>query len=162
MINANDAYVHPLADVLTPHIGAGTKIWQFVVALPGARIGADCNICSHCFLENDVIIGDRVTVKNGVQLWDGLRVGDNIFIGPNVTFTNDRYPRSGNRGFEVLTTIVEDSASIGAGAVILSGLRIGAGSFVAADAVVMKGVPKGMVVRGNPALVCGEAKHVNQ
>ena len=71
-------------------------------------------------------------------------------------------PCSGNRGFEVLTTIVEGRASIGAGAVILPGLRIGAGSFVAAGAMVTMDVPKGMVVRGNPALVCGEAKHVNQ
>ena len=106
------------------------------MVLPGAIIGADCNICSHCFIENDVVVGDRVTIKCGVQLWDGLRVEDDVFIGPNVTFTNDRNPRSGKRDFNVLQTVVESGASIGAGAVILPGLRIGAGAFVAAGSVV--------------------------
>ena len=80
MNTAAQAFVHPLADVKSKQIGDRTKIWQFVVALEGARIGADCNICAHCFIENDVWIGDRVTIKNGVQLWDGLRVGDDAFI----------------------------------------------------------------------------------
>ena len=80
-----DHFIHPLADVKTEVVGSGTRIWQFVVALPGARIGADGNICSHCFIENDVIIGDRVTIKSGVQIWDGLRVANDVFIGPNVT-----------------------------------------------------------------------------
>lgn len=158
----SEPYIHPLADVQSQQIGAGTRLWQFVVVLSGARIGADCNICSHCFIENDVIIGDRVTVKNGVQLWDGLRVGDDVFVGPNVTFTNDRYPHSRNRRFDVLVTIIEDGASIGAGAVILPGLRIGAGALVAAGSVVTRDVPAGMTVRGNPARVSGEAIDVNQ
>ncbi|MDE2407878.1 MAG: isomerase, partial [Xanthomonadaceae bacterium] len=89
--------IHSSADVQTKAIGAGTRIWQFVVILPDAVIGTDCNICSHCFIENDVVLGDRVTVKSGVQLWDGLRVGNDVFIGPNVSFTNDRMPRSGQR-----------------------------------------------------------------
>ena len=110
-------FVHPMADVQTENIGQDTRIWQFVVVLPGARIGSDVNICSHCFVENDVIIGDRVTIKNGVQLWDGLRIADEVFVGPNVTFTNDRYPRSQNLNMELLSTVVEKGASIGAGAV---------------------------------------------
>ena len=89
--------IHALADVQSERIGDGTRIWQFVVVLPGATIGADCNICAQCFIENDVVVGDRVTIKNGVQLWDGLRIEDDVFIGPNVTFTNDRHPASGNR-----------------------------------------------------------------
>ena len=146
-------FVHPSADVQTPVIGNGTRIWQFVVVLPGARIGADSNICSHCFIENDVVIGDRVTVKSGVQLWDGVTLRDDVFVGPNVSFTNDRWPRSGNRKFERLPTWVENGASIGAGAVILPGLRIGAGALVAAGAVVTRDVPAGAVVRGNPAKI---------
>lgn len=154
--------IHPLADVQTEQIGANSRIWQFVVILPNARIGNDVNICSHCFIENDVILGDRVTVKSGVQLWDGLRVGDDVFIGPNVTFTNDRYPKSGNNNFTLLQTILEPGASIGAGAVILPGLRIGAGAMVAAGAVVTKDVPAGMLVLGNPASVSGAVKDVTE
>jgi UDP-2-acetamido-3-amino-2,3-dideoxy-glucuronate N-acetyltransferase len=156
----NESYIHPLADVQTSQIGSRTKFWQFVVALPGARIGDDCNICSHCFIENDVVIGDRVTIKNGVQLWDGLRVGDDVFIGPNVTFTNDSYPMSGNHSFQILPTVIEQGASIGAGAVLLPGLTIGHGAFVAAGAVVTKDVPSGKIVMGNPARITGEARNV--
>jgi acetyltransferase-like isoleucine patch superfamily enzyme len=146
-----ESFVHALADVQSPHIGAGSRIWQFVVVLKGARIGADCNVCSHCFIENDVVVGDRVTIKNGVQLWDGLRIGNDVFIGPNVTFTNDRHPVSGNRDFVALPTIVGDHAAIGGGATILPGLRIGAGATVGAGAVVVEDVPDGAVVVGNPA-----------
>lgn len=146
-------FVHPLADVQSDHVCSGSRIWQFVVILPDARIGADCNICSHCFIEGDVIIGDRVTVKAGVHLWNGLRVGNDVFIGPNVTFMNDKYPKSRNTGFNCLQTWVEDGAIIGGGATILPGVRIGAGAIVGAGAVVAKDVPPGVTVVGNPARV---------
>lgn len=145
------ARIHPSADVASEAIGPGTRIWQFVVVLAGARIGQDCNICSHCFIENDVVIGDRVTIKSGVQLWDGLRVGDDVFIGPNATFTNDKHPRSRNTGFTQLTTVIERGASIGAGAVLLPGIRIGENAVVAAGAVVTRDVPANTCVVGNPA-----------
>jgi UDP-2-acetamido-3-amino-2,3-dideoxy-glucuronate N-acetyltransferase len=161
VITAKAPYIHPLADVQTSQIGHGTKIWQFVVILPAAKIGAECNICSHCFIENDVVIGDRVTIKNGVQLWNGVRVGDDVFIGPNVTFTNDQYPISGNRCFQILPTVVEQGVSIGAGAVLLPGLIIGRGAFIAAGAVVTKDVPCRKIVMGNPGRVTGEAKNVD-
>lgn len=106
---------HPLADVQSAHIGPNTRIWQFVVILPNARIGADCNICSHVLIENDVIIGDRVTVKSGVQFWDGLRIEDDVFIGPNVTFTNDPFPRSKQYPAAFPVTTVKAGASIGGG-----------------------------------------------
>ncbi len=144
-------FVHALADVASTAIGENTRVWQFVVVLPGARIGADCNICSHVLIENDVAIGDRVTVKCGVQLWDGLRVGNDVFIGPNTTFMNDPFPRSKFRPAKFLETVVQDGASIGAGAVILPGLTIGAGAFVAAGAVVTGDVAPGSLVMGNPA-----------
>ena len=149
--NGGSIGIHKLADVGTRSIGAGTKIWQFVVVLPGAKIGADCNICAHVFIENDVIVGDRVTVKSGVQLWDGLRVGDDVFIGPNATFTNDKFPRSKQFPAKFLETIIENGASIGAGAVILPGLVIGAGAMVAAGSVVTKNVAPKSLVQGNPA-----------
>ncbi|MBW7657095.1 hypothetical protein K1I42_07295 [Hydrogenophilus thermoluteolus] len=113
--------IHPLADVLSTQIGEGTTIWQFVVVLAGAKIGNDCNICSHVFIEDDVVIGDRVTIKNGVQLWNGLRVEDDVFIGPNVTFTNDKFPRSKVYPSAFLQTIVQKGASIGGGSGDLAG-----------------------------------------
>jgi UDP-2-acetamido-3-amino-2,3-dideoxy-glucuronate N-acetyltransferase len=148
-----DVFIHPLADVAATEIGAGTRIWQFVVILPGAKIGRDCNICAHSFIENDVIVGDRVTLKNGVQLWDGLRIGEDVFIGPNTSFANDLRPRSGARDFQRLNTFVEAGASIGAGATILPGITIGAHAMVGAGAVVTKNVPAGATVIGNPARV---------
>jgi UDP-2-acetamido-3-amino-2,3-dideoxy-glucuronate N-acetyltransferase len=152
MKNANhNIFIHQLADVKTDNIGEGTRFWQFVVALEGARIGTDCNICAHVFIEGDVVIGDRVTIKSGVQLWDGLRVGNDVFIGPNATFTNDLFPRSKRYPQEYLKTIIEDGASIGAGAVILPGLTIGTGALVGAGAVVTNSVAANSVVCGNPA-----------
>lgn len=155
MSESNAYFVHPLAHVLTSHIGAGTKIWQYVVVLPKALIGSDGNICAHCFIENDVVIGDRVTIKNGVQLWDGLRIGDDVFIGPNVTFTNDKHPRSKQHPSEYLTTHVESGASIGGGATILPGLRIGRSAMVGSGAVVTRSVPPNAIVVGNPARIVG-------
>jgi len=148
-------FVHPLADVQAKHIGHNSRIWQFVVVLPEARIGADANICSHCLVENDVIVGDRVTVKSGVQLWDGLRIGNDVFIGPNVSFTNDRFPRSRQQPAKFLETKIHDGASIGAGAVILPGITIGAKAMVAAGAVVTRSVPANSIVVGNPARIIG-------
>lgn len=146
-------HLHNLSEVKTSAIGADTRIWQFVVVLPGARIGADCNICSHVLIENDVIVGDRVTVKSGVQLWDGLRIEDDVFIGPNVTFTNDPFPRSKQYPPSFAMTTVKAGASIGGGATILPGLTIGCGAMVGAGAVVTRSVPAGAVVLGNPARV---------
>ncbi|MEY3852026.1 MAG: dTDP-3-amino-3,6-dideoxy-D-galactose N-acetyltransferase and dTDP-6-deoxy-D-hex-4-ulose isomerase [Verrucomicrobiota bacterium] len=143
--------IHPSSDVQSKQIGEGTRIWQYVVILPGAVIGRDGNICSHCFIENKVVVGDRVTVKCGVQLWDGVTLEDDVFVGPNATFTNDRYPRSRNSGFDMLKTLVRKGASIGANATILPGITIGAGATVGAGAVVTKDVPDGVTVVGNPA-----------
>jgi UDP-3-O-[3-hydroxymyristoyl] glucosamine N-acyltransferase len=109
--------IHKLADVLSSDIGEGTKIWQFCVVLADAKIGKNFNVCANVFIENEVVIGNNVTIKNGVQLWDGIVVEDNVFIGPNVTFCNDRYPKSGNRNFKKEHTLIKKGASIGAGAI---------------------------------------------
>ena len=155
IVEFDPPYIHKLSDVLADDIGVGTRIWQFVVVLSGARIGKDCNICSHSFIENDVVIGDRVTVKNGVCLWDGLRIGNDVFIGPNVSFTNDRFPRSKCPPKAFQQTVIESGASIGAGAVVLPGLTIGENSMVAAGAVVLRSVPVNAIVVGNPAHIVG-------
>lgn len=149
--------IHPLSDCQSKSIGANTRVWQFAVVLPNARIGSDCNICSHCFIENDVDIGDRVTVKCGVQLWDGMTIGNDVFIGPNVTFSNDKFPRSRARPPEFLKTRIETGASIGAGATVLPGITIGSGAMVGAGAVVTRSVPPNAIVVGNPARITGYA-----
>lgn len=148
---ADSAFVHPLADVADCSIGPRTRVWQFVVIFYGATIGADCNICAQTLVEGDVQIGDRVTVKSGVQLWDGLRIADDVFIGPNVTFTNDPFPRSRMRQKPFCQTHIGHGASLGAGAVVLPGVTIGAGAMVGAGAVVTRDVAPGSVVVGNPA-----------
>ena len=145
--------IHPSSDVQSKQIGEGTRVWQYVVILPGAVIGRDGNICSHCFIENKVVVGDRVTVKCGVQLWDGVTLEDDVFVGPNATFTNDRVPRSRNASATLLPTLVKKGASIGANATILPGLTIGEGAMVGAGAVVTKDVPPRTLVVGNPARV---------
>jgi UDP-2-acetamido-3-amino-2,3-dideoxy-glucuronate N-acetyltransferase len=134
-------------------IGARTRVWAFTHILSGAQIGDDCNICDQVFIEGDVVLGDRVTVKCGVQLWDGLRIEDDVFIGPNVTFCNDHFPRSKLRPSHFLPTHIMAGASIGAGAVILPSLIINKKAMVGAGSVVTKSVPVGAVVVGNPAQV---------
>ena len=141
--------IHPLSDcqVLIPE---STRIWQYCVVLPGAKIGEDCNICSHCFIENEVVIGNRVTVKSGVQLWDGVTLEDDVFVGANVTFTNDKYPRS-KQPFELLPIIVKRGATIGAGSTLLAGVTIGENAMIGAGSVVTKDIPAGELWLGNPA-----------
>jgi UDP-2-acetamido-3-amino-2,3-dideoxy-glucuronate N-acetyltransferase len=148
-------FVHDKGICESNDIGEGTQIWAFSHVLSGAKIGKDCNICEHVFIENDVIIGNRVTIKNGVQIWDGIRIGNDVFIGPNVTFTNDKFPRSKQYPERFLETVVEDGASIGANATILPGLRIGSKAMVGAGAVVTRDVPPNAIVVGNPARING-------
>ena len=149
---ASAVFVHELARVDTDNVGAGTRIWAFSHVMSGARIGADCNICDHTFVEGDVIVGDRVTIKSGVYLWNGLRLEDDVFVGPQATFTNDLFPRS-RRAFTCSTTTIRQGASIGAGAVILPGITVGERAMVGAGAVVTRDVPDCAVVVDNPARV---------
>ena len=143
--------IHPLADVQSSKIGKSTYIWQFCVVLQNAEIGRDCNINCQVFIENNVVIGDRVTIKPGVQIWDGITIEDDVFIGPNVTFTNDLIPRSKHYPATFEKTVIKKGASIGANATIIAGNSIGEFSLVGAGSVVTKDIPDYHVYYGNPA-----------
>jgi acetyltransferase-like isoleucine patch superfamily enzyme/dTDP-4-dehydrorhamnose 3,5-epimerase-like enzyme len=148
-------FVHPQALCESTQVGDKTRIWAFAHVLSGATIGVDCNICDHVFIENDVVVGDRVTIKCGVQLWDGVRIADDVFIGPNATFSNDKYPRSKQYQPAVVETLVGRGASIGGGASLLPGVRIGARAMIGAGSVVTHDVPARAIVSGNPARIVG-------
>jgi len=148
-------FVHPTALCESANIGEHTRIWAFAHILPAAHIGKDCNICDHVFIENDVVVGDRVTIKAGVQLWDGIRIEDDVFIGPNATFANDKFPRSKRYQASYPTTRVSRGASIGANATILPGVQIGRNAMVGAGSVVTSNVPPHAQVLGNPARIIG-------
>jgi acetyltransferase-like isoleucine patch superfamily enzyme len=145
--------IHPLSDVQSKNIGENTNIWQFCVVLSGAIIGNNCNICSHCFIEGGAKIGNNVTIKCGVQLWDGIILEDDVFVGPNVTFCNDRYPKSRNKEWKMEGITVKREASIGANSTILPGITIGEGAMIGAGSVVTKNVPAYVKITGNPARV---------
>ena len=147
------SFIHPLADVAASSIGEGTRVWQFVVILKGAKIGKECNICAQTLIEGDVVIGNRVTLKSGVQLWHGTRIEDDVFIGPNVASTNDPYPRSKEYPEHFLGITIKRNASIGANATLLPGVTVGEHAMIGAGAVVTKDVPPHAVVVGNPAKI---------
>lgn len=155
MNEVNKPFIHPLSDVMSTTIGQKTKVWQYSVILPKAVIGENCNICAHTLIENDVVIGNNVTVKSGVYVWDGITLKDNVFIGPCVTFTNDKKPRSKQYPNEFPKTVVEEGASIGANATLLPGITIGKNALVGAGAVVTKNVPENAIMVGNPAAIKG-------
>ena len=144
-------FIHPSADVKSENIGEGTSVWQCCVVLANAVIGKNCNLNFNVFVENDVIIGDNVTVKSGVQLWDGLRIENNVFISPNVAFTNDITPRSKQYPAQFLKTIVKEGASVGANSTIVGGITIGKFAMVGAGSVVTKDIPDYNLWYGNPA-----------
>lgn len=143
---SQDYFKHDLSVVETIKIGRNTRIWAFAHILSGAELGSDCNVCDHTFIENDVIIGNNVTIKCGVYLWDAMRVEDNVFIGPNATFTNDKFPRSKQLPDKFLPIVLKKGCSIGANATILPGVTIGENAMIGAGAIVTKDIPPNSIV----------------
>jgi UDP-2-acetamido-3-amino-2,3-dideoxy-glucuronate N-acetyltransferase len=146
-------YVHPKGLCESERVGPRTRIWAFAHVLPGAEIGADCNVGDHAFIEGGARLGDRVTVKNAVLVWDRVTVEDEVFLGPNMVFTNDLAPRVGFKKApdELVPTLVRRGATIGANATVVCGVTIGGHAFVAAGAVVVDDVADYALVAGNPA-----------
>lgn len=151
----DDVFVHERGLCESDDVGAGTRVWAFAHVLEGAKVGTDCNICDGVFVEDKAVIGDRVTLKCGVQVWNGVRLEDDVFVGPNATFTNDPFPRSRQWPEKFPETLIEAGASIGANATILPGLTVGRGAMVGAGAVVTRSVPPNAIVVGNPARITG-------
>jgi UDP-2-acetamido-3-amino-2,3-dideoxy-glucuronate N-acetyltransferase len=161
MITQNKPFIHEKAEVQTRFIGEGTKIWQYTVILEGSKIGSNCNINALCFIENDVVIGNNVTVKCGVYLWDGITIEDNVQIGPSAAFTNDKYPRAKDYSYKLQRIKIKKGASIGANATILGGVTIGEYAMIGAGSVVTKDVPDGELWYGNPAISHGKARKID-
>lgn len=163
MSENKDVFIHSHA-IVEPgvHIGDQTRVWAFAHILPGAMIGEACNVCDGVFIEGDVVVGNRVTVKCGVQLWDGIRLEDDVFVGPNVTFMNDPFPRSKKHLEQYPQTIVRKGASIGANATILPGIEIGSNAMVGAGSTVTRNVPQNAIVVGNPARIKGYVSSFSQ
>lgn len=154
---AESVFVHPLAIVESTHIGNHTRVWGFAHVMKDARIGENCNLGEHVFIEGGAVLGNRVTVKNGISIWDKVEIEDDVFVGPSAVFTNDLRPRSFiKRGRDqFLPTKVKTGATIGAGAVIVCGVTVGRYAFIAAGAVVTKDIPDYGLVKGNPARLSG-------
>jgi UDP-2-acetamido-3-amino-2,3-dideoxy-glucuronate N-acetyltransferase len=159
MVKDPSVFVHQLALCESDDIGPRTRIWAFAHVLPGARIGADCNVGDHAFVEGGVVVGNTVTIKNNVLLWDGVTVEDEVFLGPNAVFTNDARPRAAfkKRPEALLSTLVRQGATVGANATVVAGITIGRWAFVGAGAVVTGDVPDHALVVGNPARQAGWA-----
>ncbi len=132
-------------------IGQGTRVWAFAHVVGGAILGEDCNICDHTFIEGGVRIGNRVTVKCGVYLWNGLTIEDDVFIGPGAVFTNDSRPRSKKYLGRTAPTVLQEGCTLGAGSTTLPGVIIGPWAMVGAGSVVTHDVPDYALVVGSPA-----------
>jgi UDP-2-acetamido-3-amino-2,3-dideoxy-glucuronate N-acetyltransferase len=150
-------FQHPQALVESDEIGCNSRVWAFAHIMKGARIGENCNIGEHTYVECGVRLGNNVTVKNGVALWTGVSVEDDVFLGPYCVFTNDPNPRAYIKKVadSLLPTLVRSNATIGANATVLCGITIGRYAFVGAGAVVLRSVPDFALIVGNPGRQTG-------
>jgi UDP-2-acetamido-3-amino-2,3-dideoxy-glucuronate N-acetyltransferase len=154
--------IHPTAIVEDADaIGSDTNVWAYAHVMAGARIGNHCNLGDHVFVESGAVVGDNVTLKNNVLIWEGITIEDDVFVGPGVIFTNDRYPRSARapnarqryaeKSNWLERTLVWRGCSIGAGATICPGIKLGRYSMIGAGSVVSKDVQPFSLVIGVPA-----------
>lgn len=158
-------FIHPTAIVESKLVAENIRIWAFVHILKDVKIGSNCNIADHAYIETGAVIGNNVTLKNNVCIWEGVIIKDDVFIGPNVTFTNDRFPRSprmaavrkryAQKKNWLLKTIVGKGSSIGANATVTSGVKIGCYSMIAAGATVTRDVAPFTLMVGSPARQVG-------
>lgn len=142
----DSAWIHE-----TVEIGRGSKIWNWSKVREHAKIGENCVIGQCVYIDMGVMIGNACKIQNGAQVYHGVTLGNSVFVGPNVTFSNDKYPRAFNGDWTIIRTSVEEGASIGAGAVIVCGVTIGKYSMVAAGSLVTQDVPDYGLVKGQPA-----------
>lgn len=168
--------IHPTAEVSKKSkIGSKTVIWNQSQIRDGARVGNNCIIGKNTYIDKNVILGNNVKVQNNVSVYQGVTLEDGVFVGPHTCFTNDKNPRAINPNgtlkkstdWNVAKTVVEKGASIGAGSIILPGIKIGKFAFVGAGSVVTKNIPDHGLVYGNPAKLkgyvccCGEKRFKN-
>lgn len=146
-----DFFKHPTALVESNDIGTGTRIWAYTHIMKGAKIGEECNICDHSFVESGAILGNKVTIKNGVSIWDKVTIEDEVFIGPNAALTNDLWPRSKKSDWQIVETLIKKGATIGANATIVCGVTIGQYAMIGAGSVVTRDVTDYSLYYGNPA-----------
>ncbi len=151
---ANKFYKHETAIVESKNIGSKTRIWAFVHILDNVTIGRDCNICDHCFVEQNVVIGNNVTLKSGIYIWEGVTIEDDVFLGPNVVFTNNVRPRS-KQYIVSIKTLIKKGASVGANSTILAGVTVGKFAMTGIGSVITRDVPDHALVFGNPAKIKG-------
>jgi acetyltransferase-like isoleucine patch superfamily enzyme len=156
--------IHPTAEVsFLAAIGEGTSIWNHCQVREGVVIGRSCILSKDVYVDAGVQIGDNVKIQNGVSVYHGVTIEDGVFVGPHVCFTNDKRPRAinadgtlkGSSDWVVSETRIEYGAALGAGAVILSGIRVGRWAMVAAGAVVTHDVPAYGLAVGHPARLRG-------
>ncbi|MDD3774216.1 MAG: acyltransferase [Patescibacteria group bacterium] len=154
-MSKNNFYIHPTAEVDSrSKIGVNTKVWNQAQIREFAEIGSNCHISKDVYIDKKVIIGNNVKIANGVSVYNGTIIKDDVIIGPNVSFTNDRYPRAFGE-WRVQKTIIKKGSSIGAGSIIVAPIKIGEYATIGAGSVVTKNIYKQTLVYGNPAKIYG-------
>jgi len=150
----NKPKIHPTAQIHeTAKLGEGTTVWACANVMAEVVTGRNCSIGFGAEIGRGSILGDDVRIGFGVFLPSNTRIGDRAFIGPNVTMTDDKYPKVNNPAYKAQPPTIHEDVSIGAGAVLLPGVRIYHGATIGAGAVVTKDVPPRAIAIGNPAKI---------